>query len=462
MTTIQTTPPSSAKKASLRTEVSLQPSEWQGYEKLVFRFFFIYFFIQAVPLDWKFYQSLFSIDWLHLHYRDIFYLSRYFPQFVPGQSFVNWGIVALIALAGTVVWSLAERRKINYDALLYGLRVIVRYRLAIGIIAYGFIKLFPLQAPLPSLSNLNTNYGDFTDWKLFSLSLGIVPNYESFLGLAEITAGVLLLFRRTTLIGTLVILPFTGNVFMSNLAYSGGEYVYSFYLITLALFLLSFDALRLYNLFTLERPTLPNRYRPAFTEKWQQQGRIALKGTFLFVVLLYGYKTYAGYLEGPYQYPQKAGLANASGLYNVREFRINNRVLPYSPNDPIRWKDVVFEKWATLSIRSNRPVQLETTSTEEIFLKDDERNYEFAGTAGRHYYSYEIDQAQQVLLLKHRNKNYPQEKLILHYSRPNTSQIILAGINEKNDSIYVLLEKINKKYLLEEVAREGRQKSLKL
>jgi hypothetical protein len=201
--------------------------------------------------------------------------------------------------------------------------------------------LFPLQAPLPSISNLNTNYGDFTAWKLFSLGLGVVPNYQSFLGAVEIVGGLLLLNRKTATIGTLIIIPFTGNVFISNIAYEGGEYVYSFYLITLALFIFAYDGLRLFTLFSLEQPAVPNRFHPLFSEKWQK-ARLALKTAFVFFfVVLYGYKTYAGYKEGPYQFPTKAGLPKTEGVYNVSEFKVNNTVVPYSKTDSTRWQDGV-------------------------------------------------------------------------------------------------------------------------
>jgi hypothetical protein len=443
---------------------SIQFTEWQEGEKWAFRFFFLYFLLQALPLDWKFYRDLLAVDWTALHYRNIFYLSRYTPRFfADSPRFADWGILAGIALVGTLIWSWRDRKPRAYDTLYYWLRVVVRYRLAAGLIAYGFLKFFPLQSPLPSLSHLNTHYGDFTEWKLFSLTLGIVPSYESFLGLIEITAGLLLLFRRTTTLGTLLVIPFLGNVFISNLAYEGGEYVYSLYLISLALFLFAFDAVRLFSVFTLELPTLPNRYQPVFSTRSLKNSRLALKWAFLFFFVgVYGYQTYAGYVNGPHHYPQQPGLGQASGLYHVSEFRLNGQTRPPSPADPIRWKDVVFEKWATLSIRSNRPVKPVSALTEEIHLQERERNYEFAGTTGRHYYSYELDSVNRVLTLTNRNPNYPDEKWRLHFTRPNASQLILAGTNEKNDSLYVVLDKINKKYLLEEAAREGRRKGLTL
>ncbi|MES2810132.1 MAG: DoxX family protein, partial [Bacteroidota bacterium] len=190
--------------------------DWSEREKAIFRFFFLFFIIQALPLSADIGKAIFGANWLHLNYGDIFNITRLSAKFIPGiDSFVNWIIVAAIALIGALAWGKSKYAKQDYNKLYYWLRVVVRYRLAIGIIGYGFIKLFPLQAPFPSISNLNTAYGDFTDWKIFSMSLGIVPGYESFLGGVEILAGLLLLFRKTATFGAFLILVFTGNVFIS-------------------------------------------------------------------------------------------------------------------------------------------------------------------------------------------------------------------------------------------------------
>ena len=73
-----------------------------------------------------------------------------------------------------------------------------------------------------------------------------------------------------------------------------------------------------------------------------------------------------------------------------------------------------------------------------------------------------VDDKNQNLILQNKNKNYQGEQLTLHYSRPNQSQIILAGTNENRDSVYVVLDRLNKKYLLEEAAHLGRRSTLKM
>ncbi|PJJ84667.1 hypothetical protein [Mucilaginibacter auburnensis] len=436
-----------------------QTSHWTEREKTIFRFVFLFFALLSLPLSVDLFQFIFGVNWLHINYGDIFNITRLSPKFIPGpDSFINWLIVAVLALIGSFAWAGSKFKNANYDELYYWLRVIARYRLAIGIIGYGIIKVFPLQSPFPSISNLNTAYGDFTDWKIFSMSLGIVPGYEAFLGGVEVLAGLLLLFRKTATIGAAIILVFTGNVFISNLAYEGGEYVYAFYLIVLALFVLWFDALRIYNLLSLEHPTLPNKFKPALPGRLAPI-RIAGKAFVLFFfVLLYGFKASTGAKQDAYQFPRTPGLTSAAGLYNVSVFKINNKDLPYSATDPIRWKDVVFEKWATISIRTNTPVVVDSANYEQIFNKDHDRNYESAGTAGRHYYSYKIDSVNNVLLLENKNHHYKGDKLILHYTRPDTATIILTGVDQKRDSIYVVLNKIDKKYPVQ----LSRRKSLKL
>ena len=439
-------------------------SSWSNSEIFLFRLFALYFIIQALPIDGQFFQQLFSLTQHKLRYNDIFNLAHYSPRFFAGaDSFANWGIVLLIALAGALIWTNFDKDKAEYNKLYYWVRVIVRYRLAIAIIAYGFIKFFPIQSPFPSISNLNTNYGDFNRWKLFSLSLGIVPNYQSFLGLVEIITGVLLLFRRTATIGAFIIAIFTGNVFMSNLGYEGGEHIYSFYLIGFALFLVVFDLQRITSLLVLQKPTLPNNFKPRFTMKWQRYARLAVKSfVIFFFVIVYGFKTRSGLHNGLTLYPQAKGLTGAAGIYNVAEFKLNNNIIPYSKTDPLRWQDVVFEKWNTISIKSNRPVIIDSSNITKISANDQERSYELEGSAERHYYSYKADTVNHILTLQNRNKNYPNELLVLHYENRGDKGFILSGTNENKDSLYVVLDKINKKYLIEEAAKLGRRSRLKL
>ncbi|XHR97190.1 hypothetical protein ACFJIV_11370 [Mucilaginibacter sp. UC70_90] len=65
------------------------------------------------------------------------------------------------------------------------------------------------------------------------------------------------------------------------------------------------------------------------------------------------------------------------------------------------------------------------------------------------------------MLLRNRNSNYKADQFTLHYTKPENGTIILTGVDHNKDSVYVQLDKINKKYLLHEAA-QGRSKALKL
>jgi hypothetical protein len=151
-------------------------------------------------------------------------------------------------------------------------------------------------------------------------------------------------------------------------------------------------------------------------------------------------------------------LTDARGLYQVTEFKLNNKPLVYSPTDSLRWKNVTFEKWSTISFSVFNTFLIHGEAGRGKQVKDVDRAYESAGTGGgrRHFY-YEADTINKVLTLYNKNKVYKGEQMTLRYDRPNKSRIILSGINEYKDSIYVVLDKKDRKYPL----YEGRQSSIK-
>ncbi|RDC64246.1 DoxX family protein [Adhaeribacter pallidiroseus] len=440
--------------------------EWKPWEKYLFRFFFLFLSLLILPLDWKIYRDFFAIDWAHLHFHDLFRLSRYQNQFIPPEhlpqwgfgQFANWAVALVVALLGAVIWGRIDVNRKEYSVLYYWLRVMVRYRLALVLITYGFIKLFPLQMPFPSLSNLFTNYGDFFAWKIYFQTVGIAPKYQSFLGFVEILAAFLLFNRRTTTFGVGLIFGFIGNVAVVNGLYDVGEQVLSTFIVLLAAFLLANDVPRLYRLLIEEGPTYANKIIPDFSDKVLRNFRLGLRSAFLVFVALFAYKTFSNYVTDPYKIPRTPGLKNAYGYYRVQEFILNQDTIPYSRTDPNRWQDVIFEKWSTLTIKVNRPVKIDFTSAEAVHEKDIDRNYELAGHAGRHYFYYEADTVNHRLALQNKNKNHRSEKLFLNYQRPNDSTLVLSGINENQDSIRVVLSKVNKKYMF----FEGRRKAVKI
>ena len=156
---------------------------------------------------------------------------------------------------------------------------------------------------------------------------------------------------------------------------------------------------------------------------------------------LYGFQTRSAYKKNKfYHFPNTQGLPIQAASIMTVTFVLKKDTLAYSPNDRVRWKDVVFEKWNTISIRSNRPVIIDSNNVETITIDNNDRNYEAEGVADRHYYSYTVDSLNQLLTLHNKNTHYVNETLKLNYSIKGDGIIQLSGVNENNDSIHVVFE----------------------
>jgi hypothetical protein len=423
--------------------------EWSTSRKFAFRVAVVFFgLIFAAPLDWKFWREVFHTHWTH--FQDLFRLTAALPQYFSAPkwgfgSFRNVYLVLLIAVFAAAFWSYLDRRRREYNLLYYWLNVFLRYRLAIGLIGYGLLQLFPIQFPKPTLSDLYTNYGDYLQWKLYYLTNGIAhAHYEEFLGAVEVLGGALLLWRSTMTIGAILSASLLVNIVLANFAYQLGDHVYATLLLLAASFLLLHDAARLLNLLVLQRRAKADRFQPPFHTVVARRLHVAGKSAVFLFLILYGISVAYGFRHTNWPFPDTPGpLKNAAGYYNVREFTVNGRTIPYSLTDPVRWENVVFERWNTISIRSLQPVPLEVGKPEIAYGND---QYEYAGNAGRRFYSYTADAAAQTLHLQGRND--PRESLLFHYQYAPDGSLVLTGSDQNGNALRVVLEKEQKQYLL--------------
>ncbi len=441
---------------------------WKGYEKFTFRIFFTYIILLCIPTDLKWYTNLTKYEWSELHWNMLYNIaaSGRLPQWLTIEtesgrwglfSYSNLILTFLVSTLVALAWTYLDRNRKEYNKLYYWVRVLARYQVGFSIVAWGYRKLVPLQMIWPPKNILNTPLLYIQEQKLYWQSVGIVTNYEIFLGFAEVLAGGLLLFRKTTALGGALTAVVLLNIAIANHAYDGGVHIHSITFAVVGAIILWKDLPNIWNLLVKERDIVPEQYYPSFELPWQKYTRLGLKvvGLGLFVVLEFLLHLWG---ENPYRVPSRPGLAGAEGYYNVTEFRLNNKTLPYSPFDSVRWQDVVFEKWATIAVKVNREEWIDQSNGGTLkatggLVPDFERGWENAGVEGRHFFYSIIDTDQQVLHLQNKNKAHKEEKLTLHYERPTDSRIILKGINEFKDSIYVQLDRINKVYPVEQYHR---------
>lgn len=99
------------------------------------------------------------------------------------------------------------------------IRVYARYFVGITLITYGIAKFWGGQFPSPSLGSMVQEYGDSSPMGLAWRFFGYSDLYKLFMGVSEIAAGGLLLFRRTVVVGALLSVAVAFNVFMVNMSF---------------------------------------------------------------------------------------------------------------------------------------------------------------------------------------------------------------------------------------------------
>jgi len=440
---------------------------WKGYEKFAFRATAAFVVLICLPFSTRFYTNLVQINWAEFNWNTLGGLATGFgaPEFIdlPFEdiwalySYINVFLTVVLAVVIAGVWSLLDRKTTQYRVWYHWTLIIARYRLAFGIIAWGYKKFIPIQMELPSISFLYTPFADFSEQKLYWQSVGITQGYEIFLGFAEVLCGVLLLFRKTTAIGAALTAVILFNIVIANHVYDGMVHVHSFIFAVLAVIILWQYLPNIWNLLVNERDVKPAYSNIHFSKSWQKNTRWILKSIsiaiFVFFLLFLHWIDDLGY-RYPHNHP---GLKNTAGFYHVTEYKRNNKTIPYSPLDSVRWHDVVFETWSTMAVRVNRLQQMDIDNTGRETKESISKRFEFRGVGGgRHYFDYKADTINRILYLTNKNKAHRDQKQVLHYSKPTDTRIILSGINEFNDSIYVVLDKVEQLYPL----YEGRSKEI--
>jgi len=389
-----------------------EKKDWTEVEKLAFRIAFIFFVIMSIPWNWKWYTDLFAIHWTSLHYRDLYDIARFQPSFpVLSQWFpdlygyADWIVVLFLAIAGAAIWSVVDGKVKNYNKLYYWLLVIARYRSGIGIIGFAFTKVLPVQMPYPSEGLLNTDFGDLTQQKIYWLSIGIVPWYQVFTGVVELLAGTMLFFRKTTFYGAALLVGALGSITFVNFAYEGGVHIYASYFVLYGLFIMSYYIPRIYRLMISEQYTVPINYYPTFNKTWQHALRFGLKTAVLIVFLgVLFYVQLLNFLYDPYKQPSSPGVAKLRGYYDVRAFYLNNVLIPDNPYDSLRWQDLTFEKWTTMTFKVNKAQRLDLSNGGGNPIRDIDRTFEVAGVGGgRRVFHYYADTVDKVLYLQDKN-----------------------------------------------------------
>ncbi|WP_164123552.1 hypothetical protein [Sphingobacterium sp. xlx-130] len=329
---------------------------WTVSTKIGFRFAFIFIlsFILfknngAFPFMQYIMQPLMPplrklVHWFSSHILDYPYDYAIYTN-GSGDTSYDWvSLVFFLVLAvlGTVIWSVLDRDRKSYNTCYYWLTAITRYYIAFMLINYGVIKLTHSQMPPPGLGRLMQPLGEFSPMGLAWTYFGYSAGYNIFVGMVEIFAGFLL-FRRTMVLGALITMTVSINIMTTNYFFDVPVKIVATALFALSLFLLLPHIRPLLALLIQGKPAqLHVVAKPVYAKPWKNKLMIGVK---VFVLLIFLIQQVSGLLNRHKlmdHYFKKSALY---GIYRVEDNAAERTIIPKD------WMSIVFEYEGHASVR---------------------------------------------------------------------------------------------------------------
>lgn len=317
---------------------------WSLGNKILFRFFFCYVILFVFSSQFVFFDLL-DIFWSRITH----WFSQSILHFEIESSLIGTGsgdttynfvlvlIFGLLSVLLTIIWSLIDPKRANYQKLLNGLIVLIRYYLFYQLLIYGMSKLFYLQFRPPSLESLNQPLGEFSPmglaWNFFGYSKGMVV----FTGILELAAGFLLLFKRTVTLGGIFAFALFTYIFALNIFYDIPVKILSLHFLLMSLFLIALDSKRLWNLLVVNKATEPREIQQLFKKaKWIKWKNGIKWSIIIGVVVIFFIRNY-NFLNELNQKMENSPLMNT---YKVTWFEKKKILSDDNQCACIRWKEI--------------------------------------------------------------------------------------------------------------------------
>ncbi|HYG62621.1 MAG TPA: hypothetical protein VEL74_08565 [Thermoanaerobaculia bacterium] len=341
---------------------ALPAPEWSPATRILFRFAFVYFLLYYLPTPFSlipFVGVLFApiesfwsmlVPWVGSH----FFAVEITDLMPNGSGDRTYGYVRVfcglvLSLAATLAWTLLDRKRPSYPRLREWLWIFLRFSLGMALIGYGAYKVIKSQFPDPSLDRLLQPFGNASPMGLLWTFMGASDAYTIFGGACEMLGGLLLTFRRTTLLGALVSASVMLNVVMLNFSYDVPVKIYSTHLFLTAVVLALPDLRRMADLFLFNRRVEPVAERPLFERRWLDRSALGLRTAF--VVLVTATSLYQSH-QTRTMYGDDAPKSPLYGVWTVERIETDGQIRPALITDASRWRRVIFEVPGRMSIQS--------------------------------------------------------------------------------------------------------------
>jgi uncharacterized membrane protein YphA (DoxX/SURF4 family) len=255
-----------------------------------------------------------------------------------------WFAAAALIVAG--VWTAIRPRSRNPQRGREWFRAFLRYPLAFTMIEYGVMKFARTQFGVLPLQQQMTPLGAFSPSALMWAFMSYSYPYRVFTGMAEVLGGTLLLWRRTTTLGALIVFGVMSNVLAMNLSYDVSVKLLAGHLVLMSVILFAPDAARLIRVFALNRATTPVLL-PQLVSDPRRSRRLGYVGA-AYVAYAVGTVVWDNVSLGARAHSGQP--APVTGLYDVESISRNGVAIGRA-SDPSRWNRVAIESTGFMKIQ---------------------------------------------------------------------------------------------------------------
>ncbi|MDH7445863.1 hypothetical protein [Aquimarina sp. 2201CG14-23] len=346
---------------------------WSRLHKLGFRAIFTYLILYILLL----FTSLFLETPLRWFAEYILHWGADFDMKSTGSGdrtfdFVRLGFNVVLTIFVVLIWTALDRKRTSYTILWHWFQAILKTALFLAMLLYGFAKVFKAQFGDPSLELLLQEVGEMSPMGLAWTFMGHSFAYSFFTGFAELLGGVLLLFRKTVTLGSLIILGVMTNVVMINFTYDVPVKQFSFHLLLVALILIWVDRNRLINVFFKNK--VAEKVDHYVLIKNPGYRKVKMIGKKLIVIVVFGICAFQAIIQFDIR-EQTKERSEFYGIWESHLFIKNRDTLQPLLTDQSQWRYLIIDqKKQAIVKKMNDSIDRYTfetnTNSQEIAFKE--------------------------------------------------------------------------------------------
>jgi len=336
---------------------------WPAATRFGFRFAFVYLILYNLPFPLNYVPGAYrvlswyelvlhkAVPWVGAH---VLRLNTPITNFSGASGDKRYDYVLMLcflvtALAVSIAWSFADRKRTNYEVMYAWLRVYVRFALGAALVRYGSAKLFPSQFPRPAFFTLTEPFGQASPMGLLWTFMGASRPYTIFAGAAEFASGVLLFVPWTEGLGAILGAAVMSNVVALNFCYDVPAKLYSLHLLLMCLFVGWSAIMGVLSLLVLKRAQ-PTTDIPVFAQHSWNKGFLAIQAILGLILALTNLNN--GYKQTTAAQNSMATLP-FGGFWTVDELKVDGDTSNSPTSEVPRWTQFVLDSHYTVLLQGD-------------------------------------------------------------------------------------------------------------